>query len=696
MKAAGICLAISASSIALSSAGAQRDTATTIAPVVVTVTRGSGQSILKSPFAVTVTRPDSARPGQRHTAIDETLALIPGVAVTNRNNPSQDARISIRGFGARSTFGVRGVRVLRDGMPLTLPDGQTPLDYMSLESVGRIEVMRGAASALYGNASGGVIDIRSATPSTKPISASLHQWLGGNSFERTAIDASGTVGRGFYRGDVAHSRSDGARVHSRQRGTTGFARGGLNVGATSLALTVLALDNPLSENPGALTADQLRADPEQADGQSVQRDARKAVHQIQLGLSADRAWKSGDASISLFGGARSLDNPLTFAVVEVGRNSYGVSAHASQSVPFGNLANRVSAGAEVQTQNDLRQNFAACADTVPRTVTASCPSISSERGIVTLDQRELVSSAGIYASDELTLTDRAALTVGIRADNVSFEVRDRLISSTNPNDSGKRTMGAVSPVAGLVFRVTPEHSVYANIAGAFETPTATELGNHPDGSAGINQSLNPQKSITAEIGAKGFVGTHARYDAAVFSTRVNDELVPFEIPNSNGRRYFRNAGKTTRRGAEAGAEVIQGPASLMAAYSYSAFHFDSYTTGGVVYDGNTIPGVPKHHWQTALKLSNRVGFAVAEAEGAGRVLLDDANTTHGPGYTVANFRIGSAELQRAPRLSVTAGVQNAFDRRYAASVAINAARSKYFEPATTRNFYVGVTISSGR
>ena len=675
---------------------AQQDTVARLDPVVVTVTRGSGQSILRSPFALSVTQPDSARPGQRHTSIDETLSLIPGVNVTNRNNPSQDARLSIRGFGARSTFGVRGVRILRDGMPLTLPDGQTPLDYLSLESVGRIEVMRGASSALYGNASGGVIDIRSAAPASMPLVATARQLLGGGGFTRSTLVASGTSGSGFYQGDASYTRSDGTRAHSRQRATTGFGRAGIALGATNLNVTVLALDNPLAENPGALSIDELRADPSSADALSVRRNARKAVNQLQVGISADRKWSTGEATVSAFGGARSLDNPLTFAIVEVGRHSYGASAHVAESNVINGFANRLLAGADLQSQNDLRRNFATCADTIRSAApTATCPSITSDRGIVTLDQRELVSSAGIYASDELSLTNSIAVTAGMRADNVRFEVRDRLISGANPDDSGRRSMGAVTPVAGVLFRLTKNHSAYANIAGAFETPTATELGNRPDGSAGINPDLRPQRSTTTEVGAKGFVADFARYDAAIFSTNVRDELIPFEIPNSNGRRYFRNAGRTRRRGAEAGGEVVRGPMLVMAAYSYSAFHFVSYNSGAITYNGNSIPGTPAHHWQTAIKLSDRVGFAVLEGEGASSVYLDDANSVSGPGYTVANFRIGTSRSPRSSGVSATAGVQNIFDRHYAASVAINAARGKFFEPASTRTFFVGVTVSSG-
>jgi iron complex outermembrane receptor protein len=676
---------------------AQTDSATKLEPVVVTVTRGQGQSVLGSPFALSVTQPDSARPGQRHTAIDETLAMVPGLLVTNRNNPSQDPRLSIRGFGARSTFGVRGIRVLRDGMPLTLPDGQTPLDYLSLESVGRIEVMRGAASALYGNASGGVVDLRSEAPPATPIKGEASQWLGDSGFSRTALSAGGTSRNAFYQGDAGLTKSDGARAHARQRATTGFGRGGMTFGKTEVSMLVLALDNPVAQNPGPLTADELRIDPEMADALSVRRDARKAAKQIQVGLSATHPVGSGEAGATIFEGARSLDNPLTFAIVEIGRHTYGASAHISQAPALLGTTHRIIIGTDLQAQNDLRRNYATCADTVPLSApNATCPSITSERGVVTLDQRELVSSAGVYASDDIAIASRFDVTAGVRADDVRFEVKDRLIDASNPDDSGRRSMSAVSPVLGALMRIAPTHSLYANVASAFETPTATELGNHPDGSAGINQDLNPQRSITSELGIKGFFGNLLSYDAAVYSTGVKDELVPFEIPDSNGRRFFRNAGRTTRRGAEAGGQLSVGALSLMGAYTFSAFRFDSYRTGGIVYDGNTIPGVPRNRWQSALKAANEAGFIVIEGEGAGTVFLDDANSVQGPGYTVANLRMGSALAMRNSRVAVSAGIQNIFDRHYAASIAVNAARGKFFEPAATRNFFVGLSVTASK
>lgn len=677
--------------------GQQDSAAASLKPVVVTVTRGSGRTVLGSPFAITIAEPDSARPGQRHTAIDESLALIPGLTAVNRSNPAQDARLSIRGFGARSAFGVRGIRVLRDGMPVTLPDGQTPLDYVSLESVGRIEVLRGAASALYGNASGGVVDLRTKAVASSPLGLEGKQWLGSDAFTRTTLSASGRSSRVTYIGDASHTQSDGVRSHSSQRSATGFARATLRAGATEYALSVMGLRNPFAENPGALTLDEMRADPAIADALSVRRNARKSVNQIQIGASASRSVKESELQLSLFGGARSLDNPLTFAVVEVGRHSWGASGAARSRLSLLGFSHSLAAGFDAQLQNDLRRNFAACADTIVATApTPACPDLESDRGVVTLDQRELVSSVGFYLSDEIALHDRVIVSAGIRADRVRFEVKDRLIGTANPDDSGVRTLDALSPVVGIIGRVAASHSIYANVSTAFETPTATELGNREDGNAGINPDLDPQRSVTAEAGAKGWLGSVLRYDIALFRTRVRDELIPFEIPASNGRRYFRNAGKTGRSGAEVGADASLGFVTLMTAYTWSKFRFDNYRVGADDFGGNAIPGIPSSRLQSALRIGAEGAFALIENEYAGKSWLDDANTVRADSYSVTSFRIGANARRRSPYVSVTTGIQNIFNRRYAASLAVNAARGRYFEPAVSRSVYVGLTVGGTR
>jgi iron complex outermembrane receptor protein len=466
-------------------------------------------------------------------------------------------------------------------------------------------------------------------------------------------------------------------------------------GNSDIALSVMGLHNPLAENPGALTIDEMRNDWRQSDALSLRRNARKSVEQFQLGLSGSRRIGDNAFSLSAYGGARTLDNPLTFAIVEIGRHTYGATATYRGEASILDMRHHFSAGVDVQTQNDLRRNYATCADTVPLTVpTTTCPNPGEERGVVTLDQRELVSSAGFYVADQIPLSDRIDLTGVLRLDRVRFEVRDRLIGSSNPDDSGRRNLGALSPVAGIIARIAPTRSLYANVSSAIETPTATELGNHADGSAGINPDLDPQRSTTVEAGAKGWIGSAIRYDAALFSTRVKDELVPFEIPQSNGRRYFRNAGRTSRRGAETGVDLSGGPVTLTLAYSYSHFRFDDYRIGTDDFGGNAIPAIPKHRLQSALRVTRSGFFAVAETEAAGRAFVDDANTVSAAGYAVTTIRGGFNRAVPTGRISLTGGIQNVFDKLYASSIAVNAARGKFYEPAQRRTFFVGLSAGA--
>ncbi len=672
---------------------AQDTAATQLKPVVVEVGRGSHRSPLDLPFAVTVQTPDSSRPGQRHLSLDETLLLIPGLTVSNRNNPSQDPRISIRGFGARSAFGVRGIRVLRDGIPLTLPDGQTPVDYLDLESVGRVEVMRGSASSLYGNAGGGVVDLRTSEPLRVPISGALRLWSGALGSRRLVLKTSGATEGLGYQANVARTESDGYRDHSRQRMTNGFARVSLDRGGGSYALQWLGLDTPVAQNPGALTRAQFETNPRLADPLSIRKSARKAVTQSQFGVTARRAGFRGELEASAYAATRSLDNPLAFAIVDVGRATSGGSLRAT--LPFSSLGldHRLTVGAEIQLQNDLRRNFANCND-IPRPTapTATCPAIGVERGVLTLHQREIVSSLGSYVREELEIGERYILTASARADAVRFRVNDRLISGTNPDDSGRRVLDAVSPMVGILARLSASHSAYANVSSAFETPTATELGNQPSGAGGINRDLKPQRSTTYEVGVKGVGASGVQYNASLFDTGVHDELIPFDIPSGGGRRYFRNAGRTSRRGAELGLVVAVRSLELGGAYTYANYRFTDFTVDTARYAGNRIPGIPRQTLQASAALRSALATLVTEATVADKMAVNDANSESAPGYAIFNARIVTGGTFGFSGAELTVGAQNLFNTRYVSSVSVNAAGGKFFEPGSQRSVYVGVTL----
>ena len=691
--------ALSATALRAQSADPKRTPpAPRLPPVEVTVTRETARTTLELPYAVSRIAPDSARPALKHVSFDEMLLALPGVTVANRNNPTQDPRISIRGFGARSAFGVRGVRVVRDGIPLTLPDGQTPIDFMDLESVGRIEVIRGSAGSLYGNASGGVVDVRTADPPLAPLAGRVSGYGGSYGLKRWAGAAGGTAGIIRYQGDLSRTEQDGFRRYARQQSTSGTARAMLSGSNGELSLTYIGFDTPTAQNPGALTAAEMRADPRNADQAQIRKGARKAVRQSQLGLTGTRRSPNGlewSASANL--GWRTLDNPLTFAVVAIDRTTSGGTARVTAPARFFGLDHRVSAGIDAQFQDDGRLNFTNCNNIPPLTTpTATCPNVGRERGTRTLDQRERVSGLGPYVRDEIALTDRYRLTLGARYDYVKFRVDDHLVTATNPDDSGERTLDAISPLLGFVARLGALHSAYASVSTAFETPTATELANKPDGSAGINPDLDPQYARTVETGVKGVVMSRVRYDASLFATRVRDELIPFEVPGGGGRRYFRNAGSTRRRGAELGLAASLGVVTVGASYSYSHFFFRRYVAGTSDFAGNRIPGVPNQQLQGYVTHSWRDWFFTLEGQTQGGMYMDDANALRAASWELMNARVGGRVALGGVVFSPVFAVSNLFDRTYAGSIVVNAAANRYFEPAPGRTVYAGLSVAAGR
>lgn len=665
-------------------------------PPVVTVTRDVGRSPLDLPYGIANLRPDSIAPGQSHVFVDQTLSLLPGVTVANRTNPSQDTRISVRGFGARSQFGARSIRILRDGMPLTLPDGQTPIDYLDLESVDRVEVIRGAAAALYGNAAGGVIDLVSTPPPDAPFAVQARTWTGESGLRRFTGLFGGARGALGYEGNIGRTQSDGSRAYSQQRLTNAFVHSTASLGKTTIGFIGMGLDMPVAQNPGALTLAQADSAPEQADAQSVAKKARKAVHQVQLGVSATRPI-AGDGEITgqIYGGTRTLYNPLTFAVVRVDRHQQGAGARITLPWRIDSVENRFSVGADAQWLSDLRKNWANC--NAVATANASCPSLPVERGALSLDQRERVSSVGPYVRDEVEV-GRLRVSAGVRADQVRFALADHFLADGR-DDSGDRTMSAVSPMFGAAWRLSTFHSLYANVGSAFETPTTTELGNQADGSAGLNRDLKPQFSTTSEVGGKGLAFSRVQYDASLFDTEVRDELIPFQITNGNGRTYYRNAGRTRREGAELLLSGDAGPVTLTAAYAYSHFRFRDFVNGGVQFAGKVIPGIPEQQWQAAATWHLPRAFVVADVQSKSRVFVNDANAAAAPAFTVVDARLVGRAAFGKPWLSPVVGVQNLFDRKYIGSVAVNAtgpslAATKFYEPSPRRTWIIGLSAAT--
>jgi iron complex outermembrane receptor protein len=496
---------------------------------------------------------------------------------------------------------------------------------------------------------------------------------------------------------VTRTKGDGFREWSEQEAISVFARSTADLGGTRFEFSGTYYDNPRAENTGALTAAELTRDATLPDPLNVTKASRKAVTHSQFALTVGREAGIYDFGASVFTGSRSLDNPLPFSVVGVERLASGASWRAgARFAGFAGLdALRLTAGMDAQWQRDDRANWENCSGLTD--VTAQCPDLTIERGATRLDQRENVDGIGSYVRAEAELPARVFVSGAIRHDRVAFAVADRFITATNGDDSGERSMTATSPMAGIVWRVKPLLSLYGNWSRAFETPTITELTNQPDGRSGLNAVVAPQRTNTFEAGVSGWMGTRVQGELSVFTADVEDELVSFDVPNAPGRRAFRNAGQTSRRGIEAGARTFLSNIEAGTAYTWSRFRFVEYQVGDNNFAGNPIPGTPEHQLQLYATTRWRDAFATVESRMASHVSANDAATVSAAGYATWSLRGGyTLRTGRSAAIEAIAGIDNIFDRRYAQSVVTNATRERFFEPGLVRRAYVGMTVRAQR
>jgi iron complex outermembrane receptor protein len=685
--------------------GQQPDTTKpyTLPPTTVSVTRAE-LPLTRVPNAIhSVDRQQISR-ARPTWGLDEALAHVPGVFVANRYNFSQDQRISIRGFGARSAFAVRGIKILVDGIPQTLPDGQGQLTNLELGEVDRIEVLRGAASALFGNASGGVISIwtnphavERAREEARFVAGRFGQ-RSGRSWNKWQSTTGLRVGRQGGSAQLTVSRLDyeGERDHSAADSRVLNARVAFPLAERwSLTLVTAVGDNPRADNPGSLTLTELLTNRDTAPVLNRNRNAGKAVTQFQTGATVRRTMANGgEAAFTTFGLTRDLENPITTTYIDLFRVDYGARASVTYPLRLGSRVHRLTAGFDFQRQRDDRRNFNYL----------NTPGDSARRDTVrSLDQLERVTEIGPFVQSALELSPKATLTVGLRYDWVNFDVRDRLITGSNPDDSGDRLMRALSGSLGIVLNPSSAVTLYGNVGSSFETPTTTELANSPSGAGGFNTGLEPQQALSYEIGARGAAsGGRLAFSVAVFQADVRGALIPYEI--AAPRFYYRNAGRTRHRGLELGGSLSVVPGvSLNLAWTYSDYRFRQYsftdTAGTHVLDGRALTGIPQNWFHTIVRAAPaafRGAWAELQQTYSSGYLVSDVLSTRTSSWWATNVRIGWEGTTGGVRLAPFLGINNAFNHLYVSSVVINAARDRFYEPAPGRNIYVGLSVAAGR
>ncbi len=643
------------------------------------------------PFSASILAGPVLSEGNAGLFIEEALHGLPGVRVQNRYNPAMGERLSIRGFGARAQFGVRGIKILVDGIPATLPDGQTTLDHLDIGSLGRVEALRGPAAAIYGNGAGGVILFESAAPLPGSYNQSAAAVAGSDGLLRMQTTISGQSDGIAYRASAAGHRFDGYRDNPTDSGEDPYSRAERNtinlglatrLGGGTLALRMSGLDLD-ALNAGSLPAELYDEGSNQAWGFNVRRGTRKLVRQGQAGASWRGTVGSGlEAELSAYGVRRELDNPIPNAVIDLDRSGGGVRAALGRAWRTTNGAARLDFGLEGELQSDDRQNF---------------ENEGGESGDLALDQQESVRAGALFGQLRLPLAPRLDVVAALRLDHFRFHADDRFVAQGNPDDSGTRTMGGLSPSLGLHLDLDGS-GFFASVARSFETPTTTELANQPNRAGGFNPELEAQTGWTVESGLRGDMGGRAAWDFTLFASRLANQLVPFEVPTAPSRSFFRNSGRSRIRGVETSVRAALTPALTgRLSYGYIDARFTEFSVDGADYADNRVPGTAPHRLEAALRASAGPWFGEIRSEIRGAVPVNDANDAEAGGFALVDLRAGASELRAGTlRISPFAGVTNLTNARYASSVVVNAFGGRYFEPGPDRGAFLGLSLAWGR
>jgi iron complex outermembrane receptor protein len=673
-------------------------------PVVVTATREERPSF-DLPVSIDVIDAERIQFAQPQVNASESLIRIPGITANNRYNYAQDPQIQTRGFGARSQFGVRGIRIYQDGIPLSTPDGQGQTSTFNLSSAKSIEVMRGPFSALYGNSSGGVVQIFTRDAPDQPtVSSSV--WFGSFNTHRENLQFGMRSGNVGFTAEAAHFESDGYRQNSSVRRETFNTKLAWQLATrTRLIWTVSGLDQPETLDPQGLTLSEYRNNRKAASPDALTYRTRVQRSQYQTGLVLDHQLENGDSlrALTYYGTRENLQflagnafNLLPGAS-EIQREFAGVDLRYTHRNRIAGMPMRVTAGFAYEQALDKRRSLATDAN---RNLAGGLANLTGGGTARARNEENNSRSSDFYAQGELDVTDRLGLHLGARYSQVRIQFVDKIPASINPVGSGTNTYQRVNPVAGIVFKITPALNWYANAGGGFETPTSIELAytaqntTTVDGS-GPNLGLRPATSKNYETGLKAFLDDDTRATLAVFQVDTRDEIVV--AGSQGGRTAYANGGRTSRQGLEFSLDSrINRYLNAYAAYTYiNAEYRDSFGDATVNEAGKKLPGISRDVLYGELAFNwPALGFQGAvEGRYASRVYANDANTGKAPGYTVVNLRAGFTQRVGGWTTTEFVRIDNLFDREFVGAVRVNDSSQRFYEAAPGRFGMVGVTAS---
>ena len=669
--------------------------AQTLKDVVISGSRTEQRSF-DAPGAITGVDRDAIEGAGPQVNLSESLNRVPGLTILNRQNYAQDLQVSIRGFGARSSFGIRGIRLLVDGIPATTPDGQGQGSTISLTSTERMEVLRGPLALLYGNSSGGVIQAFTRdAPATPEIGAQLY--TGSYGLRRGDLQFAGRVGGYGLVADYSTFDTDGFRGNSKTErkqfnGKLSFEPGD----RTKVNVVFNQFDMPLAQDPLGLTAAQLAANPAQAGTNAISRNVRKAVLQNQIGTSLTHTLEADRfVTARMYYGTRDILGYQTGAVTSPGawvglnRVYYGTGLQYNDQAKIGGIPIKWVAGYEFDRSTERRQAGAAAL---------------GEKTSTTRNEDNRAENSDLFVQATAQVSDKVSVVAGARHSTVRFTSTDYYL--IDGNGSGATRFQASSPVLGLTFHATDNLNLYANYGRGFESPTLLEVAYSGAGVPGFNTTLNASNSRHYELGAKWLASAQSRLDFTVFQIDSTDEIVV--ASNIGGNSTYKNAPGTRRTGFELGGSTRFTPnlRATLSASRINASFSQTFTSGATtVAAGNRIPGIPQSFVFSELLWTARdMGSATTKAAAAlgtqagleftqaGRLYANDVNTASADGYATLAAKVSHGWAVGAGSLTAYARIDNLTNERYTGSVIVNQAASQFYEPAPGRNWTLGLRL----
>lgn len=675
-----------------------------LSPVVVTAERVGGGA-WRAATSMDVVEGHELRDGQAQVNLSESLGRVPGLVIRNRQNYAQDLQISMRGYGARATFGVRGVRLFVDGIPASAPDGSGQAANFPLGSADRVEVVRGPMAALYGASSGGALMLYT-EDGRQPAQWRTGLVAGSDGLWRLSTQAAGQTGSAqepgwSYAVDLSRFETDGTRPQSAADRTTANLKlsrrheGGRTV-------LVFNRHSSFALDPQGLSRAEFDADPGQTNAGALSFNTRKSVAQTQLGLAFEQALGNGHKlELMGYGGQRQVVQYQSIAtgaqvpagssggVIDLDRDYWGWNARWRHDSEWQGGRLSLSAGVASDLQSDSRKGYENF--------------VGSNVGIQGKLRREEINRAQTmdpYVQAEWRTQD-LTLMGGVRQTRTEYKSTDQYIVGTNKDDSGSKNYQAALPVLGARWQISPSLQAFAGIGRGYEIPTLNEVAYRSGGVSGFNTELNAARSTSAEVGLRGRADS-ARWNVTAFDIRTDDEIVVQN--NTGGRTTFQNAGRTLRQGLELSGQTRTGMIDWTAAYTWlrANYHdaFMTCTTTGCpnmnpqvqVPSGNRIPGLPEH--QLFVQAAWDTGWAgsrlTMEARHVGHVAVNDLNTDFAAGHTLLNLGMQFKQDHGDWTLREFIRVDNLTDRKHAGSVIVNDGNGRFFEPGAGRKLLLGL------